>query len=426
MLRGNIMKNSLFKFLNESKTSYHAVNNIISRLDKEGYVRLFENERWSLSEGGKYYVVKDGSAVIAFRNNKGGFMIAASHCDFPCFRIKGDTVSGAYVKLEVEKYGGLINYTWLDRPLTAAGRVVVRTERGLEARLCDIGNKKVVIPSLAIHLNRTVNESCKLNPASDLIPLASLGDGMSFFELIAKSANVKTEDIVSHEIFLSNDDEAISVGLYDELVLSPRLDDLGCVFASLEGFLSAKDNCSVPVLAVFDNEEVGSETKQGAASTFLFDTLSRICENKEDYLTRMASSFMVSADNAHAIHPNHPEMADRSNAPVLGGGIVIKYNANQKYATDAISDAVFREMCAAAEVKVQSYYNRADLPGGSTLGSISDTKVSIPTVDIGIPQLAMHSAAETCALSDVEAMKSALTSFYSSSLSVKGNEIKIN
>ncbi len=419
------MKNSLFEFLESSKTAYHAVDNIISRLSNEGYIRLYESEKWELSEGGKYFTVRDGSSVIAFRYNKGGFMIAASHSDSPSFRIKGDAMCGAYVKLETERYGGMINYTWLDRPLTASGRVAVKTKEGIEMRLCNIGDRKLVIPSVAIHLNRSVNDGYKFNPASDLLPLASITDENSFFNIIAKSANIEQSDIISHEIFLVAADKPLCAGLSDELVLSPRLDDLACVYASMEAFLSATGSEAVPVLAVFDNEEVGSDTKQGAASTFLFDVLTRISEGREDYLTRIASSFMVSADNAHALHPNHPELSDKSNAPVLGGGIVIKYNANQKYATDAASDGIFRRICERASVKVQTYFNRADMPGGSTLGSISDTKVSVPTVDIGIPQLAMHSANETAAFSDIFEMVKALNALYSSSIDVKGENVKI-
>ena len=416
---------SFFDFLNSSKTAYHTVANIKSRLDGEGYIRLYESEKWELSKGGKYYVVRDGSSVIAFRNNGGGFMIAASHSDFPGFRVKTDMSSGAYVKLDVEKYGGLINYSWLDRPLAIAGRVVVKSENGLEVRLVTL-DKKVTIPSLAIHMNRNVNESLKLNPASDLLPLAGLSaNGKKLMELVAEKLGAGIDSIVSHELFLANGDEAELVGLSDELALAPRLDDLGCVYSSLEAFLSAPNSLSTPVLAVFDNEEVGSETKQGAGSTFLYDTLRRISECETDYLTRVASSFMVSADNAHAIHPNHPEMADKNNAPILGGGVVIKFNANQRYATDALSEAVFRELCRSAGVKSQTYYNRADLPGGSTLGSISDTKVAVPTVDIGLPQLAMHSANESCALSDVEDMINVLSKLFSSSVCYTGEQVVV-
>lgn len=418
---------NLIDFLNSSKTAYHAVANISSKLDEEGFVRLYENEDWNLAVGGKYYVVRAGSSVIAFVNNGGGFMVAAAHSDSPAFRVKEDSTLGAYVKLDTERYGGGINYTWLDRPLTVAGRVTVRTDSGVETRLADVGGKIVVIPSLAIHMNRTVNESCKFNPAKDLLPLASLsGKTGGLLDEAAKSAGVSVKDIVSHELYLVNAEKPLMFGLDGEMLLSPRIDDLSSVYAMLSAFCDSQNkNDSTPVFAVFDNEEVGSETRQGAASTFLFDTLKRISDGETDYLKRLTSSFMVSVDNAHALHPNYPEMSDKLNAPTLGGGVVIKYNANKKYATDTVSDAVFREIASRAGIKVQSYFNRADLPGGSTLGSIADTKVSIPTVDIGIPQLAMHSSNECLALCDVYEMKNALIAYFSSSLSVKRDNIVI-
>ncbi len=400
-----------FEFIDNSKSVYHTVAEVARVLEANGYEKLSESDTWSLRAGGKYYVVRDGSSVIAFRNNGGKFVIAASHSDSPAFLVKCDSAGGAYVKLDTEKYGGLIHYTWMDKPLTVAGRAVVSVGGRLETRAVDIGERRVVIPSLAIHLNRTVNDGCKLSPASDLIPLASLSSsGTRLSDIIAESAGVEKGDVVSHQLYLVNAAPAISVGYDNELVLAPRLDDLACVYASLQAFISGTSEENTPVLAIFDNEEVGSETKQGAASTFLYDTLSRIA--KDDYRERIAGSFMVSADNAHAIHPNHPELADKNNAPTLGGGIVIKHNANQRYTTEAVSEAIFKTACNAANVKTQSYFNRPDQPGGSTLGSISDTKVSLHTVDIGIPQLAMHSATECCAVSDILDMEKALAALF--------------
>ena len=354
-------------------------------------------------------------------------MIVSSHSDSPAFRVKitPETV-GAYARLEVEKYGGMIYYSWLDRPLSVAGRVVVRTKSGVESRLINFDRDLVSIPSLAIHMNRGVNDGAKFNPAKDLLPLYSTDkDKGAFVSSVAAELGVKAEDILSHDLFLYNREEGRLFGKDSELVLCPRLDDLGCVYASLEAFVNADCAKATPVLAVFDNEEVGSETKQGAASTFLFDVLSRLTSDHEDYRIAVENSFMVSADNAHAIHPANPEMSDADNAPVLNGGIVIKYNANQKYATDVYSDAIFREICRGAGAKVQSYYNRADLPGGSTLGSISDTKVSVPTVDIGLPQLAMHSASESMGAHDLDEMVKALSAFFTSGLSKKGGKTDI-
>ncbi len=407
---------SLFQFINDSPSAYHAVASAEKSLREDGYTRLFEGEKWSLTDGGKYYVIRNGSSLIAFRciKNASGFMIAASHTDSPAFRVKlSGEKCGAYSRLDVEKYGGMIYYSWLDRPLSVAGRVVLSTENGVECRLVNLDVDLCTIPSLAIHLNRGVNDGIALNPARDMLPLYSLGKG-SLADKIAAAANTSPDKILSHDLFLYNRERGITLGAEDELILCPRLDDLESVYASLRGFLSSTPKASIPVYAIFDNEEVGSETKQGAASTFLFDTLSRIVG--DSYLTMLASSMMLSIDNAHALHPNHPEMSDADNAPVLGGGIVVKFNANQRYATDAVSHALFLEMCNRAGVKTQRYYNRADLPGGSTLGSISNTRVAIPTVDIGFAQLAMHSATETAAVSDLEPMIEATRVFFSTAL----------
>ena len=396
-------------------------------LDNEGYTELFESDRWKLAVDGKYYVVRNGTSIIAFRTSRDarGFMITASHSDSPSFRVKTTPESrGAYTRLEVEKYGGMIYYTWLDRPLSVAGRVVVRTPDGVESRLVNLDTDLVTIPSLAIHLNRGVNEGAKFNPAKDLLPLYTMdGENGSFIDSVAAAISTDASNILSHDLFLYNRDEGKRIGKNGEFILCPRLDDLECVYSSTVAFLGASDSSSVPVLAVFDNEEVGSETKQGAASTFLHDVLIRITGSEAGLAVALENSFMVSADNAHAKHPAYPEMSDPDNAPMLGGGLVIKYNASQRYATDGLSDSIFRTVCQRAGAKVQSYYNRADLPGGSTLGSISNTKVSVPTVDIGLPQLAMHSANETAGTSDIEDMISALTEFYSTSILKKGTKV---
>ncbi|HBJ18625.1 MAG TPA: M18 family aminopeptidase, partial [Clostridiales bacterium] len=294
-----------------------------------------------------------------------------------------------------------------------------------EERLVNLDRDLLTIPSVAIHMNRAVNEGYKWNPAVDLLPLYGTADAAGGFAAeLADAAGAPAADILSHDLFLYNREYGRRFGKDGTLLLAPRLDDLGCVFASMEGFLAAEESREIPVLALFDNEEVGSETKQGAASTFLHDTLRRIA--KHDLSAMLYQSFLVSADNAHAKHPNHPELADADNAPTLGGGVVIKYNANQHYTTDAYSDAFFRTVCERAGVPTQRYCNRADIRGGSTLGSISDTRVSVPTVDIGLPQLAMHAAAETAASADLDAMILALTAFYSSSFTREGQKTVFN
>ena len=417
----------LFDFIKKSPSAYHAVNTVKEMLDNDGYTELFEGERWKLTVGGKYYVIRNGTSIIAFRTVREarGFMICASHSDSPSFRVKvTPETTGAYTRLEVEKYGGMIYYTWLDRPLSVAGRAVVKSAGGVESKLVNLDSDLITIPSLAIHLNRGVNDGAKFNPAKDLLPLyASGAEKGKLMATVAAELGVSAEDIISHDLFLYNRDEGRRVGKDGEFILCPRLDDLACVYSSAVAFLTAREAQCLPMLAVFDNEEVGSETKQGAASTFLRDTLLRICGTEASLSVALENSFRVSADNAHAKHPSYPEMSDADNAPVLNSGIVIKYNANQKYTTDGLSDAIFRTVCSRVGVAVQTYCNRADLPGGSTLGSIANTKVSVPTVDIGLPQLAMHSANETAGAYDVDGMVSALREIYSTSLVKKGSKV---
>lgn len=418
----------LFDFIAASPSAYHTVENIAAKLKENGYTELFECNEWNMSKGGSYFVRRNGTSIIAFRYNGMPlpFMICASHSDSPAFRVKiSGTESGVYDRIGVEGYGGGIMYSWFDRPLSIAGRAVLRTNNGVEQRLVNIDRDLAVIPSVAIHMNRTVNEKFSPNPATDMLPLVANAKEGDINALVADTLGVDKDTLLSHDLFLYNRDYGRCVGAAGEFIIAPRLDDLACVYTSLAAFLSAKEDRTIPVLAVFDNEEVGSQTKQGAASTFLSDTLERIIVNREEYFRAIASSFMVSADNAHAKHPNHPELSDAQNSVILGGGVVIKYNANQKYTTDALSAALFKIVCEKASVKTQDYYNRADIPGGSTLGSISNTKVSLSTVDIGIPQLAMHSANETASMEDVFSMYTALDAFYSTYLNLKTDKIVI-
>ena len=423
-------ENQLINFIKKSPTAFHTVDTVKNALLADGFTEVFESNPSSFSDGGKHFVIRGGSSIIAFKGtaDKGGFMITASHSDSPCFKIKNELSGAIYTRLATEKYGGMIHYTWLDRPLSVAGRIVVKSDCGVESILVDLGPGGVaVIPSVAIHLNRGVNDGYKFNPASDLLPLVgTAGSKGEIMQTIADQAGVDKEDIISHDLFLYNGENGRIIGIKDDLILSPRIDDLGCVYASMRAFLDAPVcEGAVDVLAVFDNEEVGSETKQGAASTFLDMTLKAIAGNEAKYSSMLYNSFMVSADNAHAVHPNHPELYDVSNAPVLGGGVVVKYNANQRYTTDAISDAVFSTLAERAGIKLQRFSNRADMVGGSTLGSIANTCVSISTVDIGLPQLAMHSANETAAVSDLDDMIRVLTELYSSATVKEGDLINI-
>ncbi len=416
--------NELIDFIKASPSAHHTVDSVKRALLAEGYTELCESNPEAFSDGGKHFVIRGGSSIIAFKGKGDGFMICASHSDSPCFKVKDELAGARYTRLATEKYGGMIHYTWLDRPLSVAGRVVVKTPTGVKGVLVNLDKAALTIPSVAIHLNRGVNDGYKFNPATDLLPLLGTAEAKgALMTALAAQANAKPEDIISHDLYLYNAEEGRVIGINDELVLAPRIDDLGCVYASLRAFLDAPESKNVSVLAVFDNEEVGSETKQGAASTFLDMTLGAIAGNR--YSQMLHNSFMVSADNAHAIHPNHPELYDGTNAPHLGGGVVVKYNANQRYTTDAISDGIFTTIAERAGAKLQKFSNRADMVGGSTLGSISNTRVSVSTVDIGLPQLAMHSATETAAVSDLTDMVKVLTALYSSSLERMGDEIII-
>ncbi len=413
----------LLDFLDASPSCYHAVDNLSRRLEAEGYERLRETEPWTLRTGGKYYVVRGDSSLAAFRVPGGvpaGFMLAAAHSDSPTYKVREEAEvlsTGNCVRLAVEPYGGMIARSWLDRPLSVAGRLVVRREGGIATQLVNVDRDLLVIPSVAIHLDREVNQGTALKANTDLLPLLGCGTERGRFRaLLAEAAGVPEEDILSTELFLYPRASAAVLGAEGEFVASPRLDDLQCVFGCLEGFLAAKEGGSVPVLCVFNNEEVGSGTRQGADSTFLTDVLERVSTAlSRDWRLMAVNSFLVSADNAHAVHPAHPELSDGAERPVLNGGVVLKYNAGQKYTTDAVSGAVFREVCRAADVPVQRYSNRADLPGGSTLGNISSAHLSIPSVDIGLPQLAMHAAYEVAGSRDTALLVRAMAEYFSRS-----------
>lgn len=424
----------LFSFIEASPSPYHAVDNMKKRLEEEGYVRLLEGKEWELNVGGRYYVIRGGSSIAAFRiprNDFAGFQIAASHSDSPSFKIKANPeieAEGHYVKLNVEKYGGMLCAPWFDRPLSVAGRVIVRDGNNLAVRLVSVDRDLLVIPSLAIHMNREANDGYKYNAQKDMLPLYGCDSAKGkFMEQIAGAAGVQENQIVGSDLFLYNRMKGSIWGAQDEYISIGKLDDLQCAFASLEGFLTAKDGVSIPVHCVFDNEEVGSGTKQGADSTFLKDVLLRIAEgmgrSDGQYLQALANSFMVSADNTHAVHPNYPEKACPTNQPYPNGGVVIKYSANQKYATDGTSSAVFAELLRRAGVPWQTYVNRSDIIGGSTLGNISASQVSLGTVDIGLAQLAMHSPYETGGALDTDYMIRAMRVFYESTVREVGDGV---
>lgn len=423
----------LLQFLDHSPNAFYAVANMQKELEDAGFTRLYEGCPWTLSGGHGYYVTRNDSAIIAFRIPEGeyqGFQIMASHCDSPVFKIKTNAeivVDNSYVKLNVEKYGGMLCAPWLDRPLSVAGRVIVQTEEGIATKLVNVDRDLLIIPNVAIHMNRQVNDGYAFNAQVDMLPLfCEQGEEKNqFMQLIADEAGVQVEDILDTDLFLYDRMKGTTLGLHGEFIASGRLDDLQCAFASLKGFLAAELKQSIAVHCVYDNEEVGSGTKQGAASTFLKDTLQRISRamgrSEEQYLMSIASSFMISADNAHAVHPNHAEKADPTNRPYMNRGIVIKYSANQKYTTDGVSGAVMRAICKKAEVPYQTFTNRSDMLGGSTLGNISQAQVALNTVDVGLPQLAMHSPYETAGARDTAYLIEAARVLFSSSFEGNGD-----
>ena len=419
----------LMSFLDKSPTAFHAISSIKKKLVASGYFELVESEKWELTEGGKYFVTRNDSSIIAFRVpsfNFIGFMIGAAHSDSPAFKVKEnpEIVENGYVKLNVEGYGGMLMAPWLDRPLSVAGRVIVKSGNRYEVKLVNVDRDLLIIPNVAIHMNRDANKNQPWNAQVDMLPILGSADETqgAFMRIVAEAAEVNEDEIISHDLFVYARDKGKVWGGSDEYVSAPHLDDLQCVYGCLEGFLGANNSSSVPVLAVFDNEETGSLTKQGADSTLLEDVLKRISlscgKNEEGYYRSVSSSFMVSADNAHALHPNRPEKADPVNRPAINKGIVIKFNAAQHYTTDAVSCAVYRDLCESNDIPVQVFTNRSDSRGGSTLGNVSNAHVSLNTVDIGVAQLAMHSCYETVGARDTKHLVDAMTIFYSKTFRV--------
>ena len=408
----------LLTFLGASPSRFHAVENLCHTLDGAGYTRLSEGRAWELAPGGKYYVTRNGSALLAFRiprKDFTGFMISASHSDAPGFRVKENaelTGPDGYVRLNVERYGGMLCAPWLDRPLTVAGRVLVRTGDAIETRLVYVDKDLLLIPNVAVHMNRAANDGFKYDAKCDTIPLMGLeGTKGSFRAIVAQAADCKEEDILGTDLFLCIRQKGLVWGADGEFLSAPMLDDLQCAFGCFQGFLAAKESASVPVFALLDNEEVGSLTKQLSDGNLLYDLFSRLCESMvRDRASAVANSFLVSADNAHAVHPNHPEYADATHRPAMNAGVVIKHGV--RYATDGAAQAVFTAVCQRAGVPVQHFSNRSDLAGGSTLGNISNSHLSLNTVDIGLPQLAMHSCFETAGVKDTEYLIQAMTAFY--------------
>lgn len=420
---------SLLHYLNESPTAYHAVENAVTILKEHGFQELQEGNAWSLQAGGKYFVIKNSSAVVAFVAGVGdlakeGFRIIGAHTDSPCLKIKPGACSvtaDGYVRMNVEIYGGAILNTWFDRPLAMAGRLIVKENGVLREKLIRIDKPVFIIPNLCIHFHRDVNEKGAYNKQTDMMPLFCMKEEDIEKEdylrnLIWEETGIEKSGLVDYELFLYEYQKGIFTGKSQEFISASRIDDLSMVYAGLSALTEAETGKGCQVLAAFDNEEVGSTTAQGANSGFLRELLNRICKNMglsdEGFFQAIANSTSISADLAHAVHPNYSDKHDTETRPVLGGGPVIKYSASQRYATTAMSAAYFMEACERAGVPCQKFVNRNDIVGGSTIGPALSGLTTIPTVDMGAPVLAMHSIREFGAVADNIYTKQAFLTYY--------------
>ncbi len=425
----------LIDFIAKSPVSFLAIKNVKNTLKDHGFAELFENQPSDIKPGCKIFFVRNGSSVVALDIGENvnlercPFHIVASHSDSPCFKIKPecDSKVGIYNRINVEPYGGLICSTWLDRPLSIAGRVMVKKEDGLLCELVNLEDHIVMIPNTCVHFNRDLGRGCAYDLASDM--QAFLGQELEdtpLKKMIAKQLKVEVEDIVNFDLYLYNQQQGYLWGNKKEYVSSSRLDDLECVYTSTQALVSSHNKTAINVLYVADNEEVGSSSRQGADSDFLEQVLRAVCEKLGvDYNISIANSFLISADNAHAVHPNRPELSDPSNRPYMNKGIAIKFNASQSYTSDAVSGAIFQRLCENSGVPYQFFTNRSDMRGGSTLGNILLNHVSLLSVDIGLPQLAMHSSFETAGTLDIKYAIDVFKEFYSINIDIIGNKYRL-
>ena len=417
----------LLDFIKKCPTAFHAAQELSAMLKNSGAQELYEHQAWDIEEDKKYFVRRNSSSIIAFsvpKRNYNSFMIVSSHSDSPAFKIKPNpeiNTASLYTSLNTERYGGMILGSWFDRPLSVAGRVVTQTKNGLCEKLINIDRDLLMIPSVAPHIDSGVNKKEGYDIQTELIPLLGIGDTKnSFMSLVAKEACANQDDILSYDLFLYNRQEGIVWGIDNEFFSSPRIDNLQCAFSSAKAFMESNNSQSVSVMAVFDNEEVGSGTRQGALSTFLLETLKKINEacgkSETDYYRDIASSMALSADNGHAVHPNYSSKHDITNRPVPNGGVLIKQNASQKYTTDALSEAILVKILKKNNIPYCHYVNHSNVAGGSTLGHLSEQQVSLLSADIGAAQLAMHSAYETAGTKDTEHLVNAMKAFYNTTL----------
>ena len=428
----------LIKFLNESPVSFWAVDNAKKILQKAGYKELLEVENSKINKGDKIFFVRNGTSIVAMNigknitENNYPMHIIASHCDSPTFKVKPecDSITDIYNKVNTEPYGGLIRSTWLDRPLSIAGRVLIKQDNAIVSKLVNIDRDLLIIPNLCIHFNRTVNDGYSYNPATDLQPLMGqeLGDE-SLKILLGEELVVDPNNIVNFDLYLYNREKATLLGKNRDYICSGRLDDLECVYTSIKAFSESNNDKAINICYISDNEEVGSSSRQGADSDFLSSVVNRVVSSlgfsNGSLSASIANSFMISADNAHAVHPNNPGITDSKNKCYMNKGIAIKFNAAQSYTSDAISASIFQQICENSGVLYQFFTNRSDLRGGGTLGNILLSHMSLLSVDIGLPQLAMHSSYETAGSKDVEYAINAFKKFYSSDINFRDNKIII-
>lgn len=415
----------LFQFIKNSPSMFHAISTMVDELSKHGYELLNETKAWNLSPGKKYMVTRNQSSMIAFQMPTTAdyhYQIIASHSDSPCFLLKPnpEIKSGAFVKLNVELYGGMLINSWFDRPLSLAGRIMVKENGKIISRLVNLDQDLLVIPNLAIHMNRDANQGVRIEKQNDILPLYAMDDHQDIIAYVAAEMGIDKGQIISHELYLYNRQSGTVLGNQETFIGCPKLDNLQSAFTSMIALIEGKNENCVNMICSFDNEEIGSGTRQGADSQFLSSVIERINESfhksKEENAAILAKSFFISCDNAHSFHPNYAYKSDPNNQVFMNQGIVIKHSARKAYTSDAFSSAVFKEICKLADVPVQDFVNHNEVPGGGTLGAISSSHVSIPSIDIGLAQLAMHSCYEVAGAHDTAFMIKALTTYFSHSI----------
>jgi len=410
----------LFNFINSATCCFTCIDSIKNKLVNEGYVQIYENEKWDFKSG-KYFVIRNDASIIAFNigsKHKNSFNIVCTHSDTPDFILKpkNNIYENNYLKLNVAPHGGILNYSWMDRPLSIAGRIIYEDENIFNKKIIDLREPLCIIPSEAIHLNDCANTNLNLNTQVDMIPVISLSEEEDIVKnILSKKFCIDMNSICDYDLFLYSLDKPMYIGANKEMILSPRIDDLSCTYATLKSFIESDNDENINIMCVFNSEEIGSLTKEGADSSFLIDTLRRISTSVDcDIYSSLHNSLVVCADNSHAVHPNHPDKSDINNYALLNKGIII--SREKDTSTDSISSSIFKSICDKADVSYQDITSRNDMCGGSTLSGLSIRHVSTNSIDIGIAQLAMHSANETVGTDDTFSLYNALKMFYNVSI----------